>query len=66
MNKLNTDLTKVLLPKYANKWVAMNSQQTKVVTSNRSPEKVVENVRKKGIDKPVITFVPKDYAGLIP
>ena len=54
------------MKKYANKWVAMNSQQTKVVASASDPGKVLEKARRLGFRKPVITFVVKDYGYLIP
>jgi len=67
MNKVNHDLTKVLDPKkYADKWVAMNAQQTKVLLAYKSPNKVLDEAKKKGYKDAVITFVPKDYAGLVP
>lgn len=58
---VNHDLTKVLTPKYANKWVAMNPQQTKVVATGKSPGEVLEKAQKKGIKKPVITYAVEDY-----
>jgi len=63
---INHDLTKVLTPKYAGKWVAMNEQQTKVVASAKSPKEVMEKAKRKGIKRPVITLVVKDYGFLFP
>ncbi|MDO8599934.1 MAG: DUF5678 domain-containing protein [bacterium] len=65
MIKINHDLTKVLIPKYANKWVGMNPQQTKVVVVGNSPVEVLEKAKKKGYSKPVLTYVVEDYASLV-
>lgn len=66
MGTVNTDLTKVLSPKYANKWVALNRAQSKVVASGGSPKEVLDKARSKGLKEPVITFVIKDYGFLVP
>ena len=65
MTAVNHDLTKVLTPKYANKWVGMNPQQTKVVVAGDSPAEVLEKAKKKGYSKPVLTYVVEDYASLV-
>lgn len=65
MIKINHDLTKVLTPKFANKWVAMNSIQTRVLISNKSAQKVLKEAKERGFKDAVITFVPEDYSGLI-
>lgn len=59
--RINTDLTKVLTPKYANKWVAMNAQQTKVLVASRSPKRLLEIIGKKGYQDAVITYAVEDY-----
>lgn len=66
MGSINTDLTRVLSSKYANKWVALNPEQTKIIASGRSPKAVLEAAQKKNIGQPVITLVVKDYGFLIP
>ena len=66
MAKTNVDLTKVLKPKYANRWVALNAEQTKVLVSDLSPKRLLESVRKMGYKNPVITYALKDYRGLTP
>lgn len=63
---INTDLTHVLSPKYANKWVALNPKQTRVIASGKSPKAVLEAARKKNVEEPVITLVVKDYGFWIP
>ena len=65
MSKVNTDLTKVLSKKYANKWVALNTQQTKVVAFSESPGEVLKEALKNGVKNPVITFVIEDYGFLV-
>ena len=66
MSLINTDLTRVLSPKYANRWVALNPEQTEVIASAKSPKAVLEAARKKNVKQPVITFVVKNYGFLIP
>lgn len=63
---INSDLTSILLPKYANLWVALNSKQTQVIASGKSPKKVLQEANKKKVKEPVVTFVVKDYGFLIP
>lgn len=64
MVRVNHDLTKVLTPKYANKWVAMNPEQTRVVAVGGTPKAALEGAQKKGYKKPVMTFVVEDYSNL--
>ncbi|MBI3290306.1 hypothetical protein HYZ78_02830 [Candidatus Microgenomates bacterium] len=66
MKSINTNLTKVLSPKYANKWVALDEEQKKVVSYGKSPKEALEKANKDGIKKPVVTFVIKDYGFLVP
>ena len=60
------DLTKVLTPKYAGKWVALNENETKVVAAADNPGKARDEAIKKGEKKPVIMFAVKDYGHLYP
>lgn len=65
MKFVNRDLTSVLSPRYANKWIALNPQQTRVVASGNSPDKVLATAKKKRVSKPVITFAWEDYRTLV-
>lgn len=65
MSRVNTDLTKVLSKKYANKWVALNTEQTRIVASSESPGEVLKEALKHGVKNPVITFVIEDYSFLV-
>jgi len=51
------DLTNILEP-YVNKWVALSSDQTRVVGSGGSPKIAIEQAGHKGEKNPVIMFVP--------
>jgi len=66
MNSINNDLTQILSPKYASKWIALNPAQTKVIASGKSPKAVLKAARKKNVRKPVVTFGAKNYGFLIP
>lgn len=66
MKMINTDLTKILSSKYINKWVALDSKQTKVITSGKSPKTVLASARRKNVKRPVVTFVAKGYGFLVP
>lgn len=61
MSRVNTDLTKVLSKKYANKWVALNAQQTKVLAASRSPKKLMEIINKRRHRDAVVTYAVEDY-----
>lgn len=45
------------LEKYSDKWVALNSNRTKVVAGGKNLKKVLEMASKK-VDKPVLMRVP--------
>ena len=66
MSSINTDLTQVLSPKYANKWVALNSRQTRVVAFGKNPGLVLKKAREKKVRQPVVTFVVKNYGFFVP
>lgn len=61
MVKVNHDLTKILKPKYANKWVALNPEQTKVLAASKSPKGLLKIVEEKGYKNPIITYAVADY-----
>lgn len=47
-------------PKYAGKYVALKSKnEQNVVSCNVDPKKAFDEARQKGIEKPVILFVPQ-------
>lgn len=66
MRTVNTNFTKILSPKYANKWVALDEAQKKVVSYGKSPKDALEKANKNGVKKPVVTFVVRDYGFLVP
>lgn len=58
------DLSKSLRG-YSNKWIALESPSMKVVAVGNKPGSVIEEARKKGVNNPVLTRVPKDYGSYI-
>ena len=54
------DLSKVL-KKYSNEWIALEPQKMKVVASGKEPKKVLEESRKRGVARPVLTRAPQSY-----
>lgn len=65
MKTANTNLTKVLLPRYNKEWVALNEQQTKVVAKGKTVEEVVAMITRQKIKNPVLTYAVKDYQVLV-
>jgi len=57
------DLT--MLEKYAEKWVALSSDESKVLGSGESPKQALEESIKKGEKNPILTKVPKSYSTYI-
>lgn len=51
------DLTTILEP-YLNKWVALSSDQTKVVGSGDNLTEALSEAQRRGASQPVIMFVP--------
>jgi len=58
------DLSKSLKG-YSRTWVALKPDTYKVIAVGDSPKIVIEKARKRGVDSPVITRVPKDYGTYI-
>ncbi|MBI4099895.1 hypothetical protein HY440_02710 [Candidatus Microgenomates bacterium] len=59
-----SDLSKIL-KHYSNAWVALDSETMSVAVTGKNPSLVLEKARKKGLDHPVLTRVPKDYGSYI-
>ena len=60
------DLSKILRDKeYSNKWLALMPLSMKVVAYGNKAKNVLEAARKKGVENPVLTRVPKDYGTYI-
>ena len=56
----NNDYTQ--LNKYQNKWVAIKKDgQNTVVGAGDTLKQALEQSRKQGVDKPLLTRVPKNY-----
>ena len=51
------DLTEILEP-YLNKWVALSSDQTKVMGSGDNLTEALSEAQRKGATQPVVMFVP--------
>jgi hypothetical protein len=64
MTKQSADLSKKLRG-YSSEWVALEPKTSKVVAAGKTPKNVIEKARKKGVESPVLTKVPKDYGTYI-
>jgi len=53
------DLTK--LSKYHNKWVALSGDQTEIKGVGNTPLEAIEDAKRKGETKPILTRTPEDY-----
>jgi hypothetical protein len=54
--------------KYRGKWVALKNDRKTVVASGKSVQSVAEAAKKKGIDQPIITRIPrsqKNFVGML-
>ena len=51
------DLTELLDP-YLNKWVALSSDQTRVVGSGETPAEAIAEAQRQGAVDPILMFVP--------
>ena len=51
--------------KYANKWIAISPDETKVVGSGKTIRNALSEARKKGIKNPILTKVPKRALGYL-
>lgn len=58
------DLSKTL-KKYSSEWVALEPNTSKVISSGKSPKTALSEAKKKGIEHPVLTRVPKNYGTYI-
>ncbi len=65
MSKVNHDLTKVLKPRYANKWIALNPTQTKVLLAEKSIKKLLALIKQKRYKNPIVMYALSDYRGLV-
>ena len=54
-----------LLRGYENKWVALSSDEKKVVAAANTMKKVISNAEKNGENQPVLLKVPSAAAGYI-
>ena len=54
------DFRKILAP-YSNCWVALSSDERKVVNTAKTAKKAYEGAQKKGESTPVMMRVPKEY-----
>lgn len=51
------DLTEILDP-YLDKWVALSSDQTRVVGSGETPAEAIAEAPRQGAADPILMFVP--------
>ena len=58
------DLSKILKP-YHNEWVALSDDEKKVVGSGKTLNEAIKKARRKGIDAPIVTKVPKEYGNYV-
>jgi hypothetical protein len=61
---MSADLSKTL-SKYSNKWVALSSDTSHVVSSGNSVKEVVESAKKRGEKDPIVTKVPTEYSNFV-
>lgn len=54
------DLSK-MLKKYSNEWVALSSDENKVLSHGKNLAKVIEEAKNQGEPNPIATRVPQDY-----
>lgn len=59
------NFSKLFKPKHYNKWVALDSDKTKVVAYGESLKEVVKKALKKGEEDPVVTVAIKNYSGFV-
>lgn len=65
MKKLKLkDLSKILRP-YHNEWVALSSDEKKVIASGKTLKEALKEAREKGMDNPIMTKVPKEYGNYV-
>lgn len=65
--KTNTNLTKIF-NKYKGLWVALDESLHKVISSNKSADKVYKKAVEKGCKKPTLFKVPQEnlpYFGFV-
>lgn len=61
------DLTKILLP-YSKKklWVALNSEENRVVGYGKNPQEALNKAKKENIESPILLQALPDYSGFAP
>ncbi len=57
------DLT--ILEKYSNQWVALSSDESKVVSSGSTAKDAFQEALKLGEESPILTKVPEHYSTYI-
>lgn len=51
--------------KYANKWIAISPDETKVVGSGKTIKEAISEALKRGIKNPILTKLPKRATGYL-
>ena len=62
-----TDWTKIY-KKYKGLWVALTEDEVTVISANKKAKIALEDARKKGVENPILTLIPKNlesYVGMI-
>ena len=50
---------------YPNQWIAISDDESKVIASGTSLDKVIKEARKKGAKEPIVTKTPKEFKSYI-
>lgn len=58
------DLARVL-KRYFNCWVALSSDEKRVIASGKHPREVVTQAQNKGEQNPILMWVPKGHSAYI-
>jgi len=58
------DLSKIL-EAYSDEWIALSENEDRVVGSGKNINEAVKEAKKKGVDTPILTKVPKEYGNYV-
>lgn len=58
------DLSKIL-KSYSNEWVALSSDEKRVIASAKTVKEALKIAREKGEESPIMTRVPADYCTFV-